>query len=291
MSYAIRNTIILIIVSAAMMAGGWSYIHFVQEKQISEMKVILRKKQQKLQNDKGIADRYNNVINELAKKRLELKSFNKTIPVALNGNKLYDYLNMIRSGGDNLDINFTYLKNQKVPDKDYGIVKANISGQGNYRDLYRLISNIETSSPIVKIHNLVVNPIDKQNKYSDVNFTFEIDGYYSDSQKGNEIPSKIVQNQLKIVRNPFYPLIRGIKPNTFDRPDVEKSKLVGIGKNVIYIIDQHGKVRILHIDDKVYLGKLVSASIKKQTATFALNKGGIADTVVLKLNSSENKQN
>lgn len=291
MSYALRNTIILIVVLVALLGSGWGYIHFVQEKKITQMENNLRQKKQKLQNDKGIANQYDEVVTKYAKKRIQLKKFSKTIPTSLTVSSLYAYLNRVRPASSDLMINFTSLKSQKEKKKDYGIVRANLSGQGRYLDLYRLIKNIETSSPIVKVKKLVINSIGKKKSYNYVNFTFELDGYYSPSQKGNAIPSKIIHAHSKIGLNPFYPLIRGVKPNTNGLPEVGKSKLVGIGKDVAYIVDQDGKVKILHVGDKVYLGSLVSTSIKNKTATFELDKGGILSKEVLNLNQKPLKTN
>jgi len=274
-----------------LIGSSWGYTHFVQDKNIEQLQSTLKQKKQKLANDQHIADRYNEILDKFVKKNIYLKKFKKTLPDTLDASSMYVYLNSIRPSYSNLNINYTYLKSKKKKKRDYGITTANISGQGNYQDLFSLIHNIAKSSPIVKVHNLVINPQVKKENYNNVKFTLQLAGYFSKKQLVKNIKPRMINGSKKIRKNPFYPLIRGVKPNKDNLPNVEKSKLVGIGKNLVYIVDQNGKVQILHTGDKVYLGYLSSASIKKQKATFKLNKGGILDKVVLKLNKSDKSKN
>ncbi len=78
-------------------------------------------------------------------------------------------------------------------------------------------------------------------------------------------------------------MIRSIKPNDENLPNVEQSKLLAVGTNFIFMVDQDGKIDKLSIGDKVYLGTLDTVNITQKTATFMLNKGGILDKVTLKV--------
>jgi len=75
----------------------------------------------------------------------------------------------------------------------------------------------------------------------------------------------------------FYPLIHGIPPNTDELIDAEKSRLIGITNDKIFLMDQAGRLQELRVGDKVYLGSLSSIDQANESATFLLNKGGIID--------------
>ncbi|HYX05796.1 MAG TPA: type 4a pilus biogenesis protein PilO [Bacteroidales bacterium] len=282
MSYALRNTIILLIVLAVLTGGSWSYIHYVQEKQIDQLSNVLDGKKQRLHNDQGIANQYDEVVDKYARVKIKLKNYHKMLPLTQDASKLYAYLNKTRTDHSQMDINFTVVGDSKVKKEGYGILKINISGKGRYRDIFDFIRTIEYSSPINKVKKLAVNPVNGK-ELRDVNFTFELDSYYSNSKQDNKIAAKIVHPVKKLSRNPFYPIIRSVEPNKLGLPNVENSKLVGVGQDVIYIVDQNGKVQQLHIGDKVYLGSLVKTNLNNKSATFYLNKGGIFDKVVLQV--------
>lgn len=75
----------------------------------------------------------------------------------------------------------------------------------------------------------------------------------------------------------FYPLIHGIPPNTDELIDVEKSRLIGITNDKIFLMDQSGKLQELTVGDRVYLGSLSAIDQENESVTFLLNKGGIID--------------
>lgn len=294
MSYAIRNTIVLLLVFVLMAGASWSYLHFFQHDQINQMQATLKQKQQKLNSDQRIANQYEHVVNEYAKTKVKLEVYPKMLPSDVKSYNVYDFLDRASRGNAYTDLNFTFLDSTKT--KNYGIIHANISGTGYYRYVYNLIHTIEASHPLVKVKRLIVNPYIHEEKstdahgkesqkvtYQQVSFTFQLDMYYNRIKSATSTDLSVSHEGVDHVHNPFYPMIHQIPPNTNDLPNVENCKLVGIGDRVIYLIDQKGKVRRLDIGDKVYLGHLESIDTNDKSATFYLNKGGIFDKVTLKV--------
>lgn len=293
MSYALRNTIILTVAFLLMATGSWSYLHFIQDAQIKELQTTLQKKQKELSTDQSIAKRYEYVLNAYAKTKYKLEVFPKMLPTDVKTYDVYDFLDRASRGNAYTDLNFTFLDSLKH--KNYGIIRANINGTGYYRYVYNLVHTIEASYPLSKVKNLIINPYiheesttdasgkkRKKVTYQQVAFTFQLNTYYN--RTGLKTSDVLAVSHIGVdkVHNPFYPLIHDVPPNTNDLANVEKSKLVGIGEGVIYIVDQNGRVRKLSIGDKVYLGRLESIDINDKSARFYLNKGGIFDKVTLK---------
>ena len=261
------------------------------------METTLKQRRKELQSDQQIAGQYGHVLNEYAKTKYKLDAFPKTLVSDVKTYSVYDFLDRASSGDAYTDLNFTYLDSVKT--KNYGIIRANINGTGYYRYVFNLIHTIEASYPLAKVRNLIINPYIHEVKSSDskdgtkngksqkityqqVSFTFELDTYYNRTGGATSEAMAVSHKGVDHVHNPFYPIIHKVSPNTDDLPNVEDSKLVGIGSGIVYLIDQSGKIRRLETGDKVYLGHLESIDMNDKSATFYLNKGGIFDKVTLK---------
>ena len=70
--------------------------------------------------------------------------------------------------------------------------------------------------------------------------------------------------------------------------EADKSELMGISGNVIYIRDHTKKPRTLSVGDRVYLGRLARVDATRGLATFELNEGGVGKTVILSLTAPAN---
>lgn len=281
MSYALRNTLILLAVLGILSLSGWGYLHFVQSEEIVALGTQIKSEKQKLRNDSNIADRYESVLKQYVIIQAKLQQFQKVLFPRLNASQVYAYLDKVSRGNAYLNINFT-LKDS-VKHQKYGYIKTSLVGDGNYRNLYNLIYVLEHSRAINKIQNLVINPVNEVNKYSQVNYSLDLDSYYDRGPESEKVSLSLVNYSGKVKRNPFFPLIRGVKPNDENLPNVEQSKLLAVGNNFVFLVDQDGKIEKLSLGDKVYLGTLNSVNVTRKSALFLLNKGGILDKVTLKV--------
>ncbi len=106
----------------------------------------------------------------------------------LDASDVYAYLDRVSRGNAYLNINFT-LKDS-VKHEKYGYIKSSLVGDGNYRNLYNLIYVLEHSRAINKIQNLVINPVNELDKYSQVNYSFDLDSYYDRSPSPEKVSIK-----------------------------------------------------------------------------------------------------
>lgn len=281
MSYAIRNSLLLFVVLLFLNAAGWGYLYVNQHKTIGELRNKLKKEQKKLLNNKRAINMYDFNYEQYKKVSNKLKNYRKTLPTILTASDVYSFITKRNENRAYIKANYTIL-DSTIYEK-YGVIHSKIEGSGYYSNLYRLLARIENSSSINKIRGLNIEPetsIKQQNK---VDFSFRLDSYYDKTTYFKSLKPPPVKEKINRVYNPFFPLIRTIKPNTDHLPDVNKSELVGVSKNIIYIIDQNHEIKSLQVGDKVYLGRLQSIDTKKETATFYLNKGGIIDRKTLEV--------
>lgn len=288
MSYAIRNTIILLTVLILFIGSGWGYVYFVQQPEIEELEADVEKKRTELDNKQSVADRYPTVLNQFEEASAYLENFDKSLYRSADEDQVYNFLNSINTGSAYTDFTFTF--SDSTQKERHGIMSMEVTGEGYYRNLVNFIRRTELSAPINKIEGIRINPINELDSYGKVNYTFTLKSYY-DRQAGLQNTSMAVTNDiLGSVYNPFYPLIRSPKENTENLINVESSSLIAVSGNQAFILDQSGMLQKLSEGDEVYLGKLRSINVDKGTASFQLNKGGIIKQVTLQINNDDENQ-
>ncbi len=282
MSYAVRNSLILLVVLVLIVAGGWSYIQFVQVSQIEQLETELGSKRQELQRKQAVANRYSTVLQQFEQATDFYNNYEKTLYQSSNEDDVFDFVNRLNSGAAFTDFNFEFT--DSLIQGEYGIINMQIDGEGYYRYFINLIRKIEYSKPLNKVKFLSVTPINTLEEYGRVSFSFNLESYYDRSQLLEQPTFDIYQEAVSSLYNPFYPLIREVKPNEEDLTDIENSNLFSMSSNRVFLIDQNGEMQQLAIGDEVYLGTLSKINLKERTATFQLNKGGIIELVTLEVN-------
>lgn len=281
MSYGIRNSLILLVVLALFVAGGWGYISYFQQPEIDRLESEIEDKSSELQEKQQIADQYETVLNQYENARFYVNNFEKTLFPTSNTDRVFDFLNNLNQGSAYTDFSFSF--SDSTAQGEFGIITMDISGSGYYRFLNNFIRQIEYSQPLSKIIELEVNPINELESYGRVNFDFSLQSYY-DRQRLTESDSfEMASASMASLYNPFYPLIRDIPPNEEDLANIEQSDIVALSSNKVFILNQSGSLQRLQVGDRVYLGSLQSIDIEERTATFELNKGGIIELVTLEV--------
>ena len=289
MSYAVRNTLILLVVLVIFIGAGWSYIYFVQQPKVDELTTKLEDKQQELTQKQEIASQYPMLQNRFDKATEYFSNYEKGLYGSSDEDKVFDFLNRINRGSAYTD--FTFAFNDSTQQQKYGALNMEVSGEASYSNLVNFIRQVELSKPLNKINNISINPIVRENSHSDVSFQFSLTGYY-DRVALLGSPSLTVENNLLgSIPNPFFPLIRSVAPNENNLIDVEGSTLLAVSGSKVFMLDQNGAMQTLSRGDQVYLGRLSKLNVEQGTATFELNKGGIVEELTLRVNSDGNESN
>lgn len=285
MSYALRNTLLLLAVFLLIAGGGISYVYFIQNERIEELEDQLEIRTQELQRKNATAQRYEPLLEQYEGAQKIYENFDKSLMPGSNSEQVFDFLRTLNSDAAYTELNFDF--SDSTAQGQYGIVNSMVNGRGNYSYLYNFVRAIEYSSPINKIVDLEISPVNQIEQYSDVTFTFKLQTYYNRGGTLESSVPKVVRPSSGISRNPFFPLIREPEPNNDNLTDPRSSRLIAVTPSSVFLRNQNGKLANVRVGESVYLGSLRQVNIKKKTATFVLNVGGIIETVTLGVEKDE----
>lgn len=281
MTYALRNTLILLFVLLLITAGGYSIIQFYQVPQIEKLEENVEQKQSEYDSKRQVADRLPELEQRFEESKEFIDNYDKTLFSTNNPDQVYRFLSIL---SDTDPIVFDFIFNDSTRTDRYGIVTSQIAGRGPYTAVLNFMTRIENSEPVQKIQDLVISPVSQVTEYNYVTFNFRLASYYDRLNFFTARNTPGISDRVSFAsHNPFYPLIRNVEPNTDDLVNVEQSQLVGIGNGVVYLLDQNGVLQTLRERDRVYLGRLESININQGNVSFRLNKGGIVDVVSLEV--------
>lgn len=281
MSYAIRNTIILLVVLSLISGGGYAFFEFIQKPQIESLEEEISELDTEYSSLSETASLLPSTQEQYDESKEFIDNFEKTLFDNNNPDETYRFLSIINST-DPLEFDFVF--NDSTRADQYGILQSQVDGSGSYRSVLNFISRIENSEPVQKVSNIVITPINEVGSYGDVNFNFQLQSYYDRENVLSTRQTPGVSEFVQLSRqNPFYPLIRNVEPNEDNLVDIEESSLVGIGRNKVYLLNQEGRMVTLQQNDRVYLGRLESLDMNAGEAVFQLNKGGIIESITLEV--------
>lgn len=285
MSYGLRNTIILLVTLSILGGGAFSYIKFVQEKEINRLSAKIAADRTNLAQKQQISRDYPLVAENLEKAKDILASFDKSLYPKNNSDNIYFYLNQVV--GDDLDLFYNFSFSDSVSQAEYGFINTAVNGGGKYTDFITFINRLENSELLNKVNRVTVAPGLDDEGNSVISFSINLQSYYqkrSDEftvELGN---TEIKQNPDVSIFNVFQPLILESLPQNLDNlVNVESSRILGITGTRVFLIDQEGVRRTLQIGDKVYLGYLESISTINREVVFNLDMGGIKELITLKI--------
>jgi len=282
MSYAIRNTLILLVALLIIGGGAFAYIKFVQQTQIEELSTELESLNQDYTSKVSIRDRYQPLLEKYNKARDIVTGYDKQLYETNNPDDVYDYLSEIND--INLELYYDYNFQDSVIQAQYGIIKSRIVGTGIYSDFVTFVNKIENSMLLNKIENVSITPATGEETDDYINFTMSLNSYFRKIEFDENIngSERFRVNPSISVFNPLKPLVLSSIPiNADNLINIEQSRLLGLTSARIFIIDQTGTTQILKPGDKVYLGYLEEIKVQEREVIFNLDKGGIKEQFTL----------
>jgi hypothetical protein len=166
-----------------------------------------------------------------------------------------------------------------------------LKGEGAFKSLYNFIWLIENQPRLYKIENVSLRETKltagENTGKSGVLFDMRLRAYYS-SVAGLSKTAQTVAGEAFIPNglptNPFAPLIQTeVQANTRGLLDVERASLQAVVEGTAYISGDGGKIWVMQEGDEVYLGYLTKVNAQRGEVEFTLNKGGISEKFVLRI--------
>lgn len=284
MSYALRNSLILLVTLLLIAGAAFSYIKFVQKAEINDLTTELESLNRDYSTKTEIRDQYPPLLERYNKARDIVQNFDKKLYSSNNPDDVYDYLSEIND--ENLELFYDFTYQDSTSNNQYGILRSRIVGTGIYSDFVTFINKIENSLYLNKIENVNITPGVGEATQDYVNFNMTLNSYYQKIafETAEDIQQKFRIDSTISVFNPLKPLVLSAVPaNTDNLTNIEQSRLIGLTSTRIFIIDQNGETQILKPGDKVYLGYLREIDSESKEVIFNLDKGGIQEIFTLKV--------
>ena len=273
MNYATKNTFFLLAVLFLMAGGVWYRLHGYEDQKIAVLETTLSEKEQTLKEYQKMSDQFDTQMKEYLDLKEEVNSYSKLLGRAQDPDEVYSYLIDISQDTSFTFFNFTTIDSTLF--EEFGILRFDISGEGYYRNVNHFINQLEYGKPLNKVRDVTIQPINELGNLGKVTFSFKVDSYYDRADMFEAYDEASPLPMPAYTYNAFYPLIHEVKPNESDLPDIEKSRLVSIGRDFVTLKDQSGKTQYIYLGDQVYLGRLIDIDFQENKAVFELNKGGI----------------
>ncbi|NMB80334.1 MAG: hypothetical protein GYA14_00770 [Ignavibacteria bacterium] len=293
MTSKVKNTIIMVLILIAIVAGGgvFNYVFLKgkiadREKKIKDLKLFQL-------DTETLELQLVNLKTRVAQLDSILQNRKYNIPFNLPQSDFFDFVNKVSfSFSPDSYVNIEY--NDTETGANFDIYNYTLNGIADFNDLNTLIYAIEESKLLKKISsvdlaNNVKVDTDGTPHYL-VNFKFKVAVYFSNNDRfyvKNFTENSLVPNPVYDI---FYPLIRNeIPPNKEGLLDVQSASLLALIPDGAFLVDANGNTYLLWEGDKVYLGYLTNINYQTNEVSFVLNKGGIIESVTLKLDK-EKKQ-
>ncbi|AFN73837.1 hypothetical protein MROS_0594 [Melioribacter roseus P3M-2] len=293
MSAKVKNTVIIFIILVLIVIGGalFNYVYLKgkiedRQKKIKDMTLFQLDTETLEQQLVLLRDR-------VAKLDSILSNRKYNVPFNLPQSDFYDFVNRVSFNFSPYSyVNIEYDRTETGAQLNYYVYK--LSGVADFNDLNRLIYAIEESKMLKKIGDLYmannVQVDDDGVPHYLVSFKFTAMVYFSNDDRfyvKDYTENRLTSNPIYDV---FYPLIRNeIPPNVEGLLDVQTASLLALIPDGAFLSDANGNTYLLWEGDRVYLGYLTKIDYDNNQVDFLLNKGGIVETVTLKL-EKENKK-
>ena len=287
MSYAIRNTLVLIIVLLVLLGSGWGWLKFQYGNALSLLETELKIKEARLTQLETVFADYDYMQDMLTSTLRRWEYYPKILLRESSIHETFRYLESIESQKAAFEYEFKLSNIDNEGDIIYADYQ--LDGQGRYNNVFRFIQYMEKSRPMYKIESLELSQITgSRTSRGEINVILKFKGIFASKDKigltkeGDQF--KLANVRYSSGYDPFKPFILNIlPPNTGNLLEINRAKVIAIMKGVVYIQGRSGDMRTLRVGDRVYLGILEKIDLRKREVVFTMNRGGIFDKVTMRL--------
>lgn len=286
MSYALRNTLILLSTLVILITGGWLFLRQFPDKELKAYTTVVEQRQKDLATFKSKTDGFDAVREQYIRTLYRRENYNKELFTSNNVADIYDFIRRLNEGPAFTQLNFSTV--DSLTTETHGYVTIQLDGTSSYRNFYAFLSRIEQSRPIMKVIRLQIQPKTEIDALQDVVFILTARVFYARGTTTTSSLRTILTEIPSLRHNPLAPLIHAIPSNTDNLSNLESSRLVAVTSGAAYIVDQSGRMVRIDVGGRVYLGFLERVSQSSGSATFRLNKGGIEESMTLRIGQPNN---
>lgn len=292
MTKTLRNSILLAFLFLTLCGFDYFWIKMYKGKDFKSAVALKSKKQKEYEQLKRLADTYTVLRDSLKLLNEAYYNQDKILPATEDSKVSFDYFNTLVSNPES-NINFTFKAESKKQLEKYLSTNYVLAGDALFYSLYKFLWKLENYKRLYVIQSLNLQEIEKADKPEEtpksyVKYSVMITGFSANEKHGGSEEITDQKTIKTISHNPFLPLVKEkLPPNTENLLVVGEATLQGLTDESAFIVDSKGNMKVMRVDDKVYLGYLLKIDRKNSQVEFVLNKGGFKETVVLTLKKSK----
>jgi Tfp pilus assembly protein PilO len=284
-SYALRNSLILIGLLVVVLAVGFYWVGVRQVAQVEALTATQEQVQGQLNDIHSVISIYDTTQAQLNSLKARSQARNQIVPPADTPAQTLAYLHeLLALPGASVKFDFLYKGREDAA--EYSMNQYALEGEGRFENLYAFTWHLEHGRRFYGVDHIEVEYVELEAEETGqnwVDFKLVFRSYFEPQSQVEELsPSKGTLRPDVLVRNPFRPLItQTIPPNLLGLFEVSGARLGGVTHDLAYLIDSRGQTYLLREGDRVYLGRLSKIDIVHNRVEFRLNLGGISERVVL----------
>ncbi|MFP4228544.1 MAG: hypothetical protein ACLFTE_06930 [Salinivenus sp.] len=305
---------ILLLSCLLLVIGVGTYVtYFHQRGVLNSLDEQIEEKQQEKERIQTLQTTLSDTEETLVSAREEWQSQYKVVPETTSSPVVMGYLTeLTQTGFQTFDVTAGGGEDRD----DYSAYTFQAEGEAYFSSLYRFVWTIENNRPFYRIRNLSLDYLEERTTDEEsgrtsmdvlVSFQMDVEAIYgavggmepdggptderqmqalpvAQSRPSPPLPASVVPDPSPDI-NPFYPLVfEEVPPNQYDRLNVEAAKLISIISGQA-VFEQDGEIERVGEGDRVYLGRIVEVDASEGRVVARLNRGGIVDTVELRVNA------
>ncbi len=293
MPYALRNSIVLIVLLAIVIGIG-GYIWMIrQPAKIEEKEERIAQLDKEIARIPALIADYNRLVDELEDQRRRWEGRTKDIPRTDITGETYDYFNrsIDRSGGF---VKLDMIYQGKTEHDRYGYNTYHLRGEAPFPVFYNFLWYLENGRRLFRLHQVNLRGVETYDDESGmpqllVTFDMQLGGYFTNVEELFSSTGRRPVRPNGLRYNPFQPLILSdIPPNIHGLIETERSELRAVLPDRAIIVDHEGEVQTVRVGDEVYLGFVTKIVPEEGMVEFMLNKGGIIERFNLYIRYNDN---
>lgn len=288
MSYKLRNTIILLVLTVLVLAAGGYLLFMHYPKRVERLQAEIQRIDNTVAQHPA-REKYLEQINESIQDRRELLAgLEKQVERNLTVAEAFAYLDDIQDRFGSVTFALTTREHGKSK-QGYGYRSFTLSGEAPFSSIFSMIWALERGPKVMKLESVSLRGVESTLPESReptvyIPFELQIRALFADVADLPPIERTLADVDVPRRRNLFWPLImKNLPPNRQNLLEAERAELRAILPGRAVVAEPSGKVRVLEEGDEVYLGYLTKINSQENWVEFTLNKGGIVERYVLHL--------
>jgi len=298
MSYALRNTLILVIL-LMLVLSFILYYNLTYSKELKGLNTVFQDKSTQLLNLITANPDYKDlerVTKEFESMKRQQRETGKIIPKTNTPADTYSYLlNICERYSHDVKFDFELIAANTVLENQTNILYNiySVEGIAPVNSIYTFLYHLEKQVMFYTIENLQLTEEteskivdgDKTTSISKVNFRLTLNAYYDTAGEDENLPPNRNLKYARLNYNPFYSRIH--EPNYQADEEiyinVNLSTLIGLTPEKVFLRDAEENVIVVNVGDKVAYGYLDRIEWENQAAIFKLNETGLYKEKILLL--------